>query len=227
MADAQTCKCGCGAEVAPGKRYLKGHWAKHQAQKRGTEPTPDLPDPDDTTWDLGEIFPDDGDLEDDEPQPEGSWDGDVPPWVTDGQDPEPEPDPEPAHAREAKPSRRGKTAAARPVRVTAGVRRDVHAKIQLAVVLPGKVWEARDPMCGGTFVHQAPEIADALTDIVCDSPDLLNWFTGPAGGFMKYFKLVMALQPVGLAVWAHHGPGTRQQFPDGTMPPQPQMEYAA
>jgi hypothetical protein len=70
--------------------------------------------------------------------------------------------------------------------------------------LPGQVWKARDPLCGGVFVTQRPEIADALTDIVCDSADLVDFFTGTGGAFMKYLKLGAALWPVAEVVMAHH-----------------------
>jgi hypothetical protein len=65
-------------------------------------------------------------------------------------------------------------------------------------------WQVRDSMCGPVFVEQEPQISAALAEIVCDSPDLLNWFTGPAGGYMKYFNLIMALWPVLLVLWMHH-----------------------
>jgi hypothetical protein len=83
--------------------------------------------------------------------------------------------------------------------------------------LPGRVWEARDPLCGAVFVQQLPSTRSALVDLICQSPDLVAWFTGVGGGFMLYLNLLAALQPVAVTVWAHHiahsieAPGQQQQ----------------
>jgi hypothetical protein len=71
-------------------------------------------------------------------------------------------------------------------------------------MVPGQIWKARDPLCGGVFVEQIPETADAFTDIVCDSADLLAFFSGPGGNFMKALKAGAALMPVVQVVAAHH-----------------------
>jgi hypothetical protein len=59
-------------------------------------------------------------------------------------------------------------------------------------------------LCGGVFIQQRPEIADALTDIVCDSADLIAFFSGPGGNFMKALKVGAAVMPVIQVVAAHH-----------------------
>lgn len=129
------------------------------------------------------------------------------------------PDPEPAHARKEW-RRPGKdTRTPRVTRVTAGIRKDVNAKISFAVTVPGSIWAARDPLCGGVFMEQAPEISDALTDIVCDSPDLIAFFTGPGGAFMRYLSLGAALMPVVQVIMAHHVyHSIDEQPPDMTQP---------
>jgi hypothetical protein len=99
---------------------------------------------------------------------------------------------------------RGEQAARGAGPVKAAVRRDIQAKISFALELPGQVWKARDPVCGGRFVEQRPAMAEAWTDVVCDSPDLVAWFTGPGGGFMKYLKVGAATWPVIETVLAHH-----------------------
>lgn len=101
------------------------------------------------------------------------------------------------------------------VKVTAAIRTDVHAKIRFALRPLGGVWQARDQICGSVFLEQEPEISDALADIVCDSPDLLAFFTGPGGGFMKYLKLAMAFQPVAMVLWMHHIAHAIADGPDG------------
>jgi hypothetical protein len=113
----------------------------------------------------------------------------------------------PAHAGKEWRKQQGKSApgaGARRGKVTASIRGDISAKISFALEIPGQLWKARDPICGGTFVEQRPDIADALTDIVCDSPDLVAFFAGPGGAFMKYMKLAAACWPVATVVMAHH-----------------------
>lgn len=92
----------------------------------------------------------------------------------------------------------------RPVRVTASIRGDIDAKIRFTLMVPGQIWKARDPLCGGTFVDTIPDQAEAYTDIVCDSADLVAFFTGPGGNFMKILKVGAALMPVVQVVAAHH-----------------------
>ena len=85
----------------------------------------------------------------------------------------------------------------------------------------------RDPWCGTAFVHQRPAIAEALTDIVCDSADLVEWFTGPAGGFMKYLTLAAALQPVAVTIYGHHVAHTIGIGTEAEQKPQDMSRYAA
>lgn len=204
------CACGCGQQVT-------GRWARGHHRRGAANPQPDLlPGPDDDLdvgiIDLGEP-----------PEP------DSPP------PPAPEPPPEDDEVRPlgfpAGP--RGKAGKPRPVssplRVTVATRKDINAKVQLMLYVPGKLWETRDPYCGGMFVHQSPEIGDALTDIICQSPDLIAFFTGPAGGFMIYLNLLTTLQPVAMAIWAHHiAHAIGSPAEDGQGPPRPDMaQYAA
>lgn len=90
------------------------------------------------------------------------------------------------------------------MRLSASARSDIQAKISFGLELPGRLWEARDPVCGGAFVAQRPEIAEALTEIVCQSADLVEWFTSTGGGFMLALNLGAACWPVVVTVMAHH-----------------------
>lgn len=159
-------------------------------------PGPDATDEDLAQWeDMGEIGPES------DPEPlEGPGGPEIPAGAREpARD-----DAGPAHARkEWRKAAKGKTRPG-PVRVTASIRGDIDAKVRFALTVPGAIWQARDPMCGGTFVQQAPEIADALTDIICDSADLVAFFAGPGGNFMKALKLGAALMPVIQVVAAHH-----------------------
>jgi hypothetical protein len=182
-----------------------------------------LPGPDDPVWDddpytldVGELVPEDVPDTPDAP---------VPPLTDQPEDVRPAaPDPPPAHGkrqwRKAPPGPKAK-----PIRVTAGIARDINAKISFALQVPGTIWQARDPLCGGVFVEQIPETAEAFTDIICDSPDLVAFFTGPGGNFMKVLKLGAALMPVVQVVAAHHVYHSIEiGEPD---PQQPQQSYAA
>ena len=123
--------------------------------------------------------------------------------------PGPVADPPPGHSRKNWARQERRAASPRPaqtaaVRLTGKVRNDINSKISLVLEVPGRVWAAKDPLCGGTFVEQRPEIADALTEIVCGSPDLVAWFSGSGGQFMLWLNLLMAVAPVGQVVAAHH-----------------------
>lgn len=87
--------------------------------------------------------------------------------------------------------------------VTAAVRKDIRAKIGFMIGMPAGMLAMTDEICGGALSANAGPIADALTDIVVDSPDLVRWFSG-GSGYLKWLGLMTALQPVGVAVWQHH-----------------------
>lgn len=161
-------------------------------------PGPEATDADLDAWeDMGEIGPESapGPLED----PGG-------PEIPSGPREPARDDAGPAHARKEWRKQVPRKGPFRPKvnRVPANVRGDIDAKVRFALTVPGAIWQARDPVCGGIFVQQAPEIADALTDIICDSADLVAFFAGPGGNFMKALKLGAALMPVIQMVAAHH-----------------------
>jgi hypothetical protein len=181
-----------------------------------------LPSPEEIAEDLGVLDPDPGpgpgtDGTDDRDRGHDEY-----PTGPDG------PDQPPGHARPRARRRERPTSAgpARPPRVTAGIRTDIRAKVELILMAPGAVWAARDPICGGTFIEQIPDTSDAFTDIICDSPDLVAFFTGPGGAFMRWLKLGAALMPVGQAVMAHHVYHTVElaEGPDDAQQP---AQYAA
>lgn len=124
-------------------------------------------------------------------------------------DPSYEADPEPGWD-EPQPTKLGekitakiRTTAARPVRVTAAVRKDVRGKTAMLLMLGARTWAARDEICGSAALEAVPDVSAALADILCDSPDIVRWFSAGTG-YMKWLNLAMALQPVGEAVWSHH-----------------------
>jgi hypothetical protein len=140
----------------------------------------------------------------------------------------PEPDEPPAHAERDWRKPPAPKARGRAVRVTATIRADITAKIRMPLEIGGRIWAVRDPLCGGVFVQQVPDTADALADIVCDSADLVAFFTGPGGAFMKYLNLGAALWPVAEVVAAHHVYHTVRLEDATQAPQQPDMTgYAA
>ena len=160
-----------------------------------------LPRPDELDDEPPEQFGPTIDVGDDSPQDQAPG-GPGPAPVLPG----PGPDEPPKHAGRdwqqggRRKQRGGKSAP----KITVGLRGDIAAKISLMLEVPGQVWAVRDPVCGGTFVNQRPDIAAALTDIVCESADLVAFFTGPAGGFMRWLNLAVACYPVASVVMAHH-----------------------
>ena len=193
-AEMTPCLCGCGEWVTG--RWKRGHARRgeggYQASARppGRPAMEPIPGPD-VLEDFGLV--DVGDAVPDRPEgPLLSEPGPLPP------------DEPPAHAqrgwrREARTRGKGKAP-----KVTAAIRGDIEAKISFALEVPGQVWAARDPVCGGTFVQQRPQVASALTEIVCQSADLVAWFSGSGGMFMLWLNLGAACWPVVTVAMAHH-----------------------
>lgn len=129
------------------------------------------------------------------------------------------PDPDPAYASPSLGDRVfGETASKedKPApgrRVTTAMRKDIRGKVAMLLTLAGGAWSARDPHCGGVLLDAIPDretpdgpadgIASAIADLVCDSPDLVKWFSS-SGRYLKWFTLAMAMQPVLQGVFAHH-----------------------
>ena len=183
-----------------------------------------LPSPDEIAEDLGVLEPDPDLVPDEPPAPvEDELPGPEPIPLPSG------PDEPPGHVKERK--KRGRppgssSAPSKPPRVTQAVRGDIDAKLRFMLTLPGQVWAARDPICGGTFIQQVPDVAEALTDIVCDSADLLTFFSGTGGNFMKALKLGVAVMPVVSMVAAHHVYHSIEDVPQQDLQ-QPEQQYAA
>lgn len=84
------------------------------------------------------------------------------------------------------------------------VRRDIRAKISLLLMFPAGWAARRDPLCGAELQEQLPDIATALADIACDSPDVVQFFTSAGGGYIKWLNLAIACQPVAEVFVKHH-----------------------
>lgn len=158
--------------------------------------------------DVGELIPDEPDI----PAPHGAPPGPsqpagpaVPPEDTAGSLPPEGDDEPPAHARRDWHRSGTRAPKPKPGRITAAVRSDIEAKIGFGLTVPGAMWAARDPICGGAFMAQLPEVARVGASWVCRSSALVEWFTSPAGsGFILFLDTAAALGPVFSAVMAHH-----------------------
>lgn len=90
-----------------------------------------------------------------------------------------------------------------PNRVSAKVKADIRAKTALMMIFPVSVWQLRDPICGSAARECIPGVSDALTEILCDSDEVVAWFQS-SGGYLKYLNLLKELQPVAMVVFQHH-----------------------
>lgn len=174
--------------------WVRGHYARGAGGYTGPEPIPGPDDPD--------LYDDIGELEPDEPADSRVPGGPAEPAPPERTGPVP-PDEPPAHGGRDW-TRQSPAGRPKAPRVTQVIRKDIDAKISLALTISGSVWAARDPLCGGTFMEQRPEISGALTEIVCQSSDLMAWFSGSGGQFMLWLNLAAAVWPVATAVMAHH-----------------------
>ena len=108
-------------------------------------------------------------------------------------------DPDPAHLKASAP--RVKRA---PPKVTKAVKDDIAASCGMVGMLLLPPIAARDPYCGGALTDNFQAITDAVVPLLCRSATVVGFFTDTTGDFMLWFKLAMALAPVGLAVGEHH-----------------------
>jgi hypothetical protein len=203
------CACGCGQPVSEGKEWRRGHASRGRGG--GGAPSEFA-----VLAGESEVFGDTIDVDGDPPPTPSAGPAPDETGETDTHAPSdhagpPGPDEPPAHTRREPRRRRrpireadGGAGPRKPTRITVAIRGDIESKISFALEIPGRIWQARDPVCGTTFVEQRAEIATAMTEIVCGSPDLVDWFTGAGGQFMLYLNLAAACWPVATMVLAHH-----------------------
>jgi hypothetical protein len=237
------CAGGCG-EMVRGT-WKRGHKARFEARGTCAENVTLLPGPGadddelDAYVDMGVVGPPPADPAGSaSPWPDGPDGREIPPAggspeIPSSDDEEIPEDTPPRHGGPGiiPPDRRTRTTShghgSGKIRVTAAVRKDIEAKVTMMLIVPGKIWQARDPACGGVFVDTIPGQAPAWTDIICDSADLVEFFTGTGGAFMKYLNLMTVLMPVFQMVWAHHVAHTVELRPETVAEAPDLTAYAA
>ena len=101
-----------------------------------------------------------------------------------------------------------------PKKVTAAVKKDIRAKLAFGLALLPTPFHGRDPVCVEAFVSCIPDrkteagepvlgVASALTEIICDSPEMVAFFS-TGGRYMKWLQLLMAVQPFAVTIMHHH-----------------------
>lgn len=106
-----------------------------------------------------------------------------------------------------KPGKRSRARLPRPAtsttKTTAAQKKQVEDSLLLLMTVIGGGISLRDRVCGPAITEQAGAVAKAAVPIICRNPALLAWFVGGAG-FMDFFALLVALQPVLGTAWSHH-----------------------
>jgi Lsr2 protein len=130
-------------------------------------------------------------------------------------------DKDPRSARSRQKPRAGDTGP------TAQVRADIQGKTAFMLSMPAAAWASRDPYCGKVALEQVPAISGALATLFCQSPEIVEWFTGKGGNFMAWLDLAAALQPVVTTVLGHHVLHSIGEQEGGAGEAAPMDQYAA
>ena len=89
---------------------------------------------------------------------------------------------------------------------------DIEGKIAFMLSTTGMAVGIPDPTCGNAILENTPQIAKALTPIICQSPGVVAWFQ-KTSNVMLYVNLAMACAPVIVAVMNHHLPSKTTETP--------------
>lgn len=195
------CKCGCG-EALPAnygngqqRQFLRGHrknWAKARAnaivnekrEKEGKEPLEFAPPQADAFSELG-----------------SNWDSIKDPFqsLADSLPDDPSPDQE---AREQSQGAQIITPTGQIV-VTKQVANDIQGKLAFLLSMPSAMLMPLDPICFGALQDRIPAMSASLTPLICQSPDMVKFFTKESG-FILWLSFLATAWPVIQTVIAHH-----------------------
>ena len=118
-------------------------------------------------------------------------------------------DPEPAHLIRGRgrgrdrAGIRSKDDTKPPPKVTAKVQADIEGKLAFWLSIPAEPWLRVDPYCGQAYADNVDQIALKMAPLVCQSPDLVRWFS-KSSTFIMWTELGIAVRPVVEAIIAHH-----------------------
>ena len=90
-----------------------------------------------------------------------------------------------------------------PIKITKAVQADITGKLAFWLSIPAEPWLRVDPYCGGAYAGQVDEIAVKMAPLICQSPDLVRWFS-KSTTFIMWTELGIAVRPVVEAIIAHH-----------------------
>src|ERR1700677_1444675 len=90
-----------------------------------------------------------------------------------------------------------------PIKITKAVQADITGKLAFWLSIPAEPWLRVDPYCGGAYSDQVDEIAVKMAPLICQSPDLVRWFS-KSTTFIMWTELGIAVRPVVEAIIAHH-----------------------
>ncbi len=87
--------------------------------------------------------------------------------------------------------------------VTPALKRRIAAELEAYIELAAIPLVMQDETCGGALHEQAEPIAKAIAQILARYPEIAHKFlaTGLIGDWLK---LLLAIKPVGQAMWKHH-----------------------
>jgi hypothetical protein len=113
-------------------------------------------------------------------------------------------DPEPRHLVRGRARRPPKPKDDQPpIKITKAVQADITGKLAFWLSIPAEPWLRVDPYCGGAYAGQVDEIALKMAPLICQSPDLVRWFS-KSTTFIMWTELGIAVRPVVEAIIAHH-----------------------
>jgi hypothetical protein len=92
------------------------------------------------------------------------------------------------------------------------VQADIEGKLAFMISTTAMAVSMPDPVCGQALLQNTPDIAKALTPIICQSPGVVAWFQ-KTSNIMLYVNLAMAMVPFIATVLDHHLPSkNKNQF---------------
>jgi hypothetical protein len=87
--------------------------------------------------------------------------------------------------------------------VPKNVQQDIEGKLSFLLGMSASMMVSVDPICANVFLQQLPSITKAMLPLICQSPDMVAFFT-KKGGFILWLNLAAACWPVIQTIFAHH-----------------------